>query len=53
MAEFCKECYEKIFEDQGKNKKIVISKKCWDLCEGCGEVKPVVIKVRKKWLWEK
>jgi hypothetical protein len=40
MAEFCKECFERIFGNSN-----VIESEDDDLCEGCGEVKKVVIKV--------
>jgi RNase P subunit RPR2 len=39
MAEFCKECYEKIF-----GKATVIESEDDDLCEGCGEIKKVVVR---------
>jgi hypothetical protein len=40
MAEFCKDCFEKIF-----GKAHVVESEDNDFCEGCGEVKKVVIKV--------
>lgn len=43
MAEFCKECFMKMYGDL-KGKKIIMSKD-EDLCEDCSELKPVVIKI--------
>lgn len=54
LAEFCKECYLKTFGSfVEQSDRIIESKRELDLCEGCGKVKPVVIKVRKKRFWEK
>lgn len=47
MAEFCFECFNKIFDSEEKEKDYVLSKQL-ELCEGCGELKRVV--VRKKCL---
>lgn len=44
MAEFCKECLMEIYGVDLKKKKIIMSKDL-DLCENCGEWKPVVVKV--------
>lgn len=41
MAEFCKECFL-----NKENEQIVMSEDD-DLCEGCGEFKPVVVKIKK------
>lgn len=49
MAEICKECYlrehGKAYEDR-----LVMSKEL-DLCEWCGQMKPVVVRIRKPGLW--
>lgn len=42
MAEFCLECWAKKNREKPDKKKYIISKET-DLCEGCGEIKPVVI----------
>ena len=46
MAEFCLECWNKINETKDNERKYIISKDL-DLCEGCGELKPVIIMERK------
>lgn len=51
VSDFCKECYMREFGSH-TNDNIVVSKDM-SLCEGCGEIKPVVLKVRKKRFWEK
>ena len=38
MAEFCSECYRKLFNPRAH---LLLSTNEW-LCEGCGEWKPVV-----------
>ena len=45
MAEFCEECYEKIFGGT-KNQKCKLTR-AYELCEGCGEYKRVVYRVVK------
>ena len=44
MAEFCKVCVMEICNVDLKKKKIIMSKDL-DLCENCGEWKPVVVKI--------
>ena len=44
MAEFCIECWNKINKSHGKYK-YVLSKDL-DVCEGCGELKRVIIAER-------
>ncbi len=46
MAEFCLECWNKINGTNDSERKYVLSKES-DLCEGCGEIKPVIIMERK------
>ena len=53
MAEFCEECFLKDFGSNVKNNEKIIISKTESLCEGCGKIKPVVLKVRKKRFWEK
>ena len=43
MAEFCKECYLKYLHT-GESVRLKLSKYP-DLCEGCGQLKPVVERV--------
>ena len=47
MAEFCLECWNKLNEVNDTPRRYVISRE-YDLCEGCGEYKQVIIKER---LW--
>ena len=44
MAEFCEECYKKIFGDVKENERIILSFDK-DLCEECGEYKRTVLSV--------
>jgi len=46
MAEFCKDCFKK---EVGNEEVIVSSWK--ELCEGCGEIKQIVVTVKnQKWV---
>ena len=45
MAEFCIECYIKYLDKNAKKEDLAIYKKP-DLCEGYGEYKPTVIRIR-------
>ena len=45
MAEFCLECWNKMNGTKHSKRKYVLSKDL-DLCEGCGELKHVIIKKR-------
>lgn len=45
MAEFCVECFNGINKTNDKKYKYIISKYP-DLCEGCGERKPVIVGLR-------
>lgn len=47
MAEFCKDCFLKLFGPVDEDEEIIESKEPW-LCEGCEEWVPVVEIVRKK-----
>ena len=42
MAEICPECLKKINKDDNIKTKYIVSDYC-DLCDECGEWKPVVI----------
>lgn len=46
MAEFCLECWNKINGTNESERKYILSKHL-DLCEECGEWKPIVIMERK------
>ena len=50
MAEFCLECYNKIMGTNDPTNKYVISKDL-DLCEGCGEYKHVIIRIKRRHLF--
>ena len=45
MAEFCLKCYNRIHREKLTEYDVVLSKG-YDLCEGCGECKNVVVKYR-------
>ena len=45
MAEFCLECWNELMETNDPPKKYHISKEL-DLCEGCGQWKPVLIGIK-------
>ena len=47
MAEFCEECYKKIFGDIKENERIILSFDK-DICEECGEYKRTVLSVVHK-----
>ena len=50
MAEFCLGCWNKIMETNDSRKKFVMSRKP-DFCEECQQWKPVIIRVRKGYLF--
>ena len=47
MAEFCKDCFLKLFGPVEEDEEIIESEEPW-LCEGCAEWKPVVDIIKKK-----
>ena len=47
MAEFCLKCYNRIHRDNLTEYDVVLTRD-YELCEGCGECKKVVIKYRSK-----
>ncbi len=44
MAEFCLGCYNKLFEKELTDKDVEL---LVDLCEGCGEIKPSIVAIKK------
>ena len=49
MAEFCTDCWNKLMETNDPKKKFVLSRKP-DFCEECRQWKPVIIRVKKRYL---
>ena len=49
MAEFCLECWNKIMETDDPPKKYLISREL-DLCEECGQWKPVIIRIKWRYI---
>ena len=49
MAEFCLDCWNKIMETNDPKRKFILSRKP-DFCEECRQWKPVIIRVRKRYL---
>lgn len=48
MAEFCKKCFiEKLTFGEIKEEQIIESND-YDLCEGCGEIKHIVLYVKEE-----
>jgi len=45
MAEFCLDCFNKMEKSNLKKRDVVLSSE-EDLCEGCGEYKRVVMRLR-------
>ena len=60
MAEFCLECWSKLNGKNFTEKDYILSGEL-DLCEECGEWKPVIVRTRRcpalftlrTWLWSK
>lgn len=52
MAEFCLDCWNRIMGTNDPSKKYIISKEV-DLCEGCGEYKPVIIRMKDRYYFFK
>ena len=46
MADFCLECWDKINKGEEKPGKYIVSKEL-SLCEGCGELKKVILYEKK------
>lgn len=49
MAEFCLDCWNKIMETNDPKQKFILSRKP-DFCEECRQWKPVIIRVKKRYL---
>lgn len=50
MAEFCLKCFNKMNATGYTEKDVILED---NLCEGCGEIKPCVIVIRKgAWKWK-
>lgn len=49
MAEFCVDCWNKLCKTTDPAKKFILS---WELelCEECGEMKQVIVTVRRRYL---
>lgn len=47
MAEFCLDCWNKLMNSNDPAEKYVLSDEL-DLCEGCGEWKPVIICIKRR-----
>jgi len=50
MAEFCLDCYNKLNDTRYSEKQVELEV---DLCEGCGEWKPVVVWIGRPTVWNK
>lgn len=44
MAEFCLDCFKRLFTDDYTDDQIIVSDDL-DICEGCADFKQVVIKI--------
>ena len=44
MAEFCLDCFNQMNDTKLTDKEVILED---DLCEGCGEVKPCVMTIKK------
>ena len=54
MAEFCLECWNRLNGTKLTEADMVVDHRALDLCEGCGEYKPVIVGKRGavgRWLW--
>lgn len=49
MAEFCKECFKRnvILPSDGITDDMLMMSAAYDICEGCGEYKPMVVGVEE------
>lgn len=47
MSEFCIDCWNQLMEKNDPPEKYVISRNL-GLCEGCGEMKPVIVAIKKR-----
>ncbi len=49
MSEFCLDCWNKIMQTKDREEKFVLSRES-DFCRECQQWKPVIIRVRKRYL---
>ena len=52
MAEFCLQCWNKMYKTNDDESKFILSKEL-DFCEGCGEWKHVIVREREVSLLQK
>ena len=52
MAEFCLECWNRINEISLTEKNVVLSHE-YEICEGCGKYKPVVLKLSSNYYFRR
>lgn len=50
MAEFCLDCFNQYVSEEELTEEDVLLD--FDLCEGCGEIKPCVVRLKKKSFWD-
>ena len=50
MAEFCLKHFNEMFDEELMEKDVVLEE---EFCEGCGEMKPCVIALRRKSIFSK
>ena len=51
MAEICVDCWCKEMGSADEAKKVLISREL-ELCEECGQYKPVVVRYKMRYIWE-
>ncbi len=52
MADFCLDCWNEMLNKNDPASTYIITKELY-LCEGCAEFKPVVIALRKNYIWRR
>lgn len=52
MAEFCKDCFAKYRGGAEKELRRAVMSGEPDLCEGCGQMKPVVVRIKPP-IWKR
>lgn len=50
MSEYCVDCWNTIMETEEDPKMFILSPYL-DLCEGCGQNKPVIVKVKRRYFF--
>jgi len=48
MAEFCLDCWNKLNHTHLTQEDVILSDDEWDLCEGCAQMKPTIIRFGKR-----